>query len=272
MSSLYLEHFRLGEAPFGITPNGKFFFEGQARGAILDALHHAVLDEDGIVVVVGEVGSGKTMLCRMLAERLPRDQVDLVYLANPSFGPREILLSLIADWGLQPPAEGQPLVLTIQQALLQRHAQGRRAVVLIDEAQAMPPESLEEIKLLSNLETAQHKLLQIVLAGQPELEERLAAHELHQLRQRITVRCRLTALDEHEVGEYIAHRLRVAGALVDVGFEPEAVRLVFKHAKGTPRIINTICDRSLLAAYVAQSRVITAAHVKRAWQEVEVGV
>ena len=112
MSSLYLEYFRLGEAPFGITPNGKFFFEGQARGAILDALHHAVLDEDGIVVVVGEVGSGKTMLCRMLAERLPGDQVDLVYLANPSFGPREILQSLIADWGLQPPAEGQPLVLT----------------------------------------------------------------------------------------------------------------------------------------------------------------
>ena len=151
LSSLYLEHFRLTDAPFGITPNGKFFFEGQARGAILDALQHAVLDEDGIVVVVGEVGSGKTMLCRMLAERLPREQVDLVYLANPSFGPREILQSLIADWGLQPPVDGQPLVLTIQQALLERHVQGRRAVVLIDEAQAMPPESLEEIKLLSNL-------------------------------------------------------------------------------------------------------------------------
>ncbi len=120
MSSLYLEHFRLGEAPFGITPNGKFFFEGQARGAILDALHHAVLDEDGIVVVVGEVGSGKTMLCRMLAERLPGDQVDLVYLANPSFGPREILQSLIADWGLQPPAEGDAAALAAYQQRLRQ--------------------------------------------------------------------------------------------------------------------------------------------------------
>ncbi len=162
MSSLYLDHFRLSEAPFGITPNGKFFFEGQARGAILEALHHAVLDDDGIITVVGEVGSGKTMLCRMLADRLPRGQVDLVYLANPSFGPREILQSLVADWDLKVPA-GQPLVLAIQAALLERHAQGRRAVVLIDEAQAMPPESLQEVKLLSNLETAQRKLLQIVL-------------------------------------------------------------------------------------------------------------
>ena len=144
MSSLYLEHFRLNEAPFGITPNGRFFFEGQARGAILEALHHAVLDEDGIVVVVGEVGSGKTMLCRMLAERLPREQVDVVYLANPSFGPREILQSLIADWGLRPSVAGLSQVLTIQNALLERHAQGRRAVVLIDEAQAMQPESLED--------------------------------------------------------------------------------------------------------------------------------
>ena len=260
MSSLYLEHFRLGEAPFGITPNGKFFFEGQARGAILDALHHAVLDEDGIVVVVGEVGSGKTMLCRMLAERLPRDQVDLVYLANPSFGPREILQSLIADWGLQPPAEGQPLVLTIQEALLQRHAQGRRAVVLIDEAQAMPPESLEEIKLLSNLETAQHKLLQIVLFGQPELDTLLALPKLRQVRDRVVHRFELQPLNGPDAAAYIEHRLRRAGWQGGALFEPRALRELTDASGGRIRAIHLLADKALdFALEAPEGRVVVVA-------------
>jgi len=271
LSSLYLEHFRLGEAPFGITPNGKFFFEGQARGAILDALHHAVLDEDGIVVVVGEVGSGKTMLCRMLAERLPRDQVDLVYLANPSFGPREILLSLIADWGLQPPAEGQPLVLTIQQALLQRHAQGRRAVVLIDEAQAMPPESLEEIKLLSNLETAQHKLLQIVLFGQPELDALLALPRLRQVRDRVVHRFELQPLNGPDTAAYIEHRLRRAGWQGGALFEPRALRALTEASGGRIRAIHLLADKALLAAFAQGARQVGREHVRMAVAEVQGG-
>ncbi len=271
MSSLYLEHFRLGEAPFGITPNGKFFFEGQARGAILDALHHAVLDEDGIVVVVGEVGSGKTMLCRMLAERLPRDQVDLVYLANPSFGPREILQSLIADWGLQPPAEGQPLVLTIQEALLQRHAQGRRAVVLIDEAQAMPPESLEEIKLLSNLETPQHKLLQIVLFGQPELDTLLALPKLRQVRDRVVHRFELQPLNGPDAAAYIEHRLRRAGWQGGALFEPRALRELTEASGGRIRAIHLLADKALLAAFAQGARQVERAHVRMAVAEVQGG-
>jgi type II secretory pathway predicted ATPase ExeA/septal ring-binding cell division protein DamX len=271
LSSLYLEHFRLGEAPFGITPNGKFFFEGQARGAILDALHHAVLDEDGIVVVVGEVGSGKTMLCRMLAERLPGDQVDLVYLANPSFGPREILQSLIADWGLQPPAEGQPLVLTIQHALLQRHAQGRRAVVLIDEAQAMPPESLEEIKLLSNLETAQHKLLQIVLFGQPELDALLALPKLRQVRDRVVHRFELQPLNGPDAAAYIEHRLRRAGWQGGALFEPRALRELTEASGGRIRAIHLLADKALLAAFAQGARQVAREHVRMAVAEVQGG-
>ena len=271
MSSLYLEHFRLGEAPFGITPNGKFFFEGQARGAILDALHHAVLDEDGIVVVVGEVGSGKTMLCRMLAERLPRDQVDLVYLANPSFGPREILQSLIADWGLQPPVAGQSLVLTIQEALLQRHAQGRRAVVLIDEAQAMPPESLEEIKLLSNLETAQHKLLQIVLFGQPELDTLLALPKLRQVRDRVVHRFELQPLNGPDAAAYIEHRLRRAGWQGGALFEPRALRELTDASGGRIRAIHLLADKALLAAFAQGARQVERAHVRMAVAEVQGG-
>ena len=241
MSSLYLEHFRLSEAPFGITPNGKFFFEGQARGAILEALQHAVLDDDGIITVVGEVGSGKTMLCRMLAERMPRDRVDLVYLANPSFGPREILQSMVADWGLEVPS-GQPLVLAIQAALLERHAQGRRAVVLIDEAQAMPPESLEEVKLLSNLETAQRKLLQIVLFGQPELDDLLAQPRLRQVRDRVVHRFDLQPLNAPDAAAYIDHRVRRAGWQGGALFEPKALRQLVEASGGRIRAIR-FCAR-----------------------------
>lgn len=269
MSSLYLEHFRLTEAPFGITPNGRFFFEGQARGAILEALHHAVLDEDGIVVVVGEVGSGKTMLCRMLAERLPREQVDLVYLANPSFGPREILQSLIADWGLPPSTEGHPRVLTIQDALLERHAQGRRAVVLIDEAQAMQPESLEEIKLLSNLETDEHKLLQIVLFGQPELDELLALPKLRQVRDRVVHRFELQPLNAPEAAAYIEHRLRRAGWQGGALFEARALSQLIEASGGRIRAIHLLADKALLAAFAQGARQVGPEHVRLAMGEVQ---
>lgn len=267
MSSLYLEHFRLNEAPFGITPNGRFFFEGQARGAILEALHHAVLDEDGIVVVVGEVGSGKTMLCRMLAERLPREQVDVVYLANPSFGPREILQSLIADWGLRPSVAGLSQVLTIQNALLERHAQGRRAVVLIDEAQAMQPESLEEIKLLSNLETDQHKLLQIVLFGQPELDDLLALPKLRQVRDRVVHRFELQPLNEAEAAAYIEHRLRRAGWQGGALFEARALRQLIDASGGRIRAIHLLADKALLAAFAQGARQVCSEHVRLAMSE-----
>ena len=219
----------------------------------------------------GEVGSGKTMLCRMLAERLPRDQVDLVYLANPSFGPREILQSLIADWGLQPPVAGQPLVLTIQEALLQRHAQGRRAVVLIDEAQAMPPESLEEIKLLSNLETAQHKLLQIVLFGQPELDTLLALPKLRQVRDRVVHRFELQPLNGPDAAAYIEHRLRRAGWQGGALFEPRALRELTEASGGRIRAIHLLADKALLAAFAQGARQVAREHVRLAVAEVQGG-
>jgi len=221
--------------------------------------------------VVGEVGSGKTMLCRMLAGRLPRDEVDLVYLANPSFGPREILQSMVADWGLTVP-EGQPLVLSIQAALLERHAQGRRAVVLIDEAQAMPPESLEEVKLLSNLETAQHKLLQIVLFGQPELDELLAQPRLRQVRDRVVHRFDLQPLNAPDAAAYIDHRLRRAGWQGGALFEPKALRQLVDASGGRIRAIHLLADKALLAAFAQGARQIGRAHVQRAVAEFKAGV
>jgi type II secretory pathway predicted ATPase ExeA len=270
LSSLYLDHFRLSEAPFGITPNGRFFFAGRTHGAILEALQHAVLDEDGIIVVVGEVGSGKTMLCRMLADQLPRDRVDLVYLSNPSFGPREILHSMLADWGLQV-APDQPPLLAIQDALIQRHAQGRRVVVLIDEAQAMSPESLEEIKLLSNLETAQHKLLQIVLFGQPELDALLALPRLRQVRDRVVHRFDLTPLDPDDAMAYVDHRLRRAGWTGGALFESKALRQLVQASGGRVRAIHLLADKALLAAFAQGNRQILKTHVRRAVAEFRPG-
>lgn len=263
MSSLYLEHFRLSEPPFGLTPNGRFFFEGSTRRAILEALQHAVLDDDGIIVVVGEVGSGKTMLCRVLADRLPRDKVELVYLANPSFGPGEILYSLLADWGLQAPA-GKPPLLVIQEALMQRHAQGMHVVVLIDEAQAMSPESLDEIKLLSNLETAQRKLLQIVLFGQPELDQLLALPRLRQVRDRVVHRFDLTPLNDDDACAYVYHRLRRAGWQGGALFESKALLQLVKASHGRARAIHLLADKALLAAFAQGAQQVNASHVQRA--------
>lgn len=270
MSSLYLEHFRLSEPPFGITPNGRFFFEGRTHGAILGALQHAVMDEEGIIVVVGEVGSGKTMLCRMLAERLPRDRVDLVYLANPSFGPREILQSVLIDWGLTTGPDQSP-VQAIQEALIQRHAQGKRVVVLIDEAQAMSPESLEEIKLLSNLETAQHKLLQIVLFGQPELDGLLSQPRLRQVRDRVVHRFDLSPLDADDATAYVDHRLRRAGWTGGALFEPKALKQLVEASGGRVRAIHLLADKALLAAFAQGERQVLKAHVIRAVAEYRAG-
>ena len=172
--ALYLEHFGLKEPPFRITPHTDFFFDGADRGATLDALLYATLHEEGIVKVVGEVGSGKTMLCRVLVERLPKS-VETIYLANPSLSRDEILHVIAADLQVESRGERVTILLrALQERLIKLYAAGRRVVVLIDEAHAMPIETLEEIRLLSNLESNRHKLLQIVLFGQPELDEVLA--------------------------------------------------------------------------------------------------
>lgn len=268
MSSIYLSHFDLREVPFGITPNSKFFFDGQSRGAILEALRHSVLDEDGIIVVVGAVGSGKTMLCRMLAEELSDDEVDLVYLANPAFGPREILHSIVSDWGLVLPPD-RPVLLGIQDALMARHLEGRRVVLLIDEAQAMPPDSLEEIKLLSNLETAQRKLLQIVLFGQEELDDLLSLQRLRQVKDRVVQRFDLPALGLTESVQYIRQRLATASEFDRQIFSPAALQLVSKAAAGRIRAIHLLADKALLAAYAAHADVVDVAHVKQAIGEVQ---
>ena len=265
--SLYLEHFGLREPPFRITPHTDFFFTGANRGPTLDALIYAITQDEGIVKVTGEVGSGKTMLCRMLLERLP-DDVESLYLANPSLSRHEILGAIADELGI--PADGKTthsMIRTLQDALVERYAAGKRVVIMIDEAHAMPAESLEEIRLLSNLESKATKLLQIVLFAQPELDERLAANDMRQLRERITQHFNLTPLKAGEVGSYIEFRLRAAGYHGPNPFTARAVEAIGKLSEGLSRRINILADKALLAAFSNGTHQVDAAEVKIAAQD-----
>lgn len=266
---MYLDHYGLDQPPFRITPHTQFFFAGARRGATLDALVYAILHDEGIVKVCGEVGSGKTMLCRVLIERLP-DSVDTLYLGNPTLGP-EALLRQIADELAIPVASDHSgaLLSAIQSELISRFAAGRRIVALMDEAHAMPPASLEQIRLLSNLETSQQKLLQIVLFGQPELNTMLARRDMRQLKDRITQNFRLDPLGAGEVSQYIDFRLRTAGYRGPSIFSPAAVSRISASSGGLSRRINVLADKAMLAAYSQNLHQISPRHVDLAIRDAE---
>jgi len=266
---MYLEHYGLREAPFRITPHTDFFFAGGNRGATLEALTYAITQDEGIVKVTGEVGSGKTMLCRMLLEKLP-ETVETVYLANPSYSRDEILYALAAELQLPLPEGRAPLLLkALQERLLQSYAEGRRIVVLIDEAHAMPGETLEEIRLLSNLESSRHKLLQIVLFGQPELDARLIQADLRQLKERITHNFALEPLRRNDVGPYLMFRLRAAGYHGPNIFSAKAVQAIAQASEGLTRRINILADKSLLAAFADSTHLVDEPQVKAAVRDAQ---
>ena len=261
---MYLEHFGLREAPFRITPHTDFFFDGAERGATLEALAYAVLNEEGIVKVGGEVGSGKTMLCRVLMERLP-PEAETVYLADPSLSRDEILHTIGEELELEL-AEGRFTVALreLQEQLIRLYAAGRRVVILIDEAHAMPRETLEQVRLLSNLETNRHKLLQIVLFGQPELDDTLGAPSMRQLKDRITHSFRMRPLDAQEVGRYLTFRMRAAGYRGPDVFTPRAVALIARASGGLTRRVNILADKSLLAAFSEDTHAVETRQVRKA--------
>jgi MSHA biogenesis protein MshM len=262
--ALYLEHFGLTEPPFRITPHTDFFFDGADRGATLEALIYAVLHDEGIVKVSGEVGSGKTMLCRVLMERLP-PHVATIYLATASLAREEILHAIADDLELTLSPERRSVALReLQQHLIALYAAGRRVVILIDEAHVMPEDTLEQVRLLSNLESNRHKLLQIVLFGQPELDQTLAKTELRQLRDRITHSFRMRPLALAEVAKYLSFRMRAAGYRGPEVFTPRAVRRIGRAADGLTRRINILADKALLAAYTENTHAITDRHVRAA--------
>ncbi len=268
---LYLEHFGLNEPPFRITPHTDFFFDGADRGATLDALLYAILHDEGIVKVSGEVGSGKTMLCRVLMERLP-ENVEIVYLANPSLARDEILHAIAEDLQVEF-SQGRITVAlrNLLDCLIGLYADNRRVVILIDEAHAMPAETLEQVRLLSNLESNQHKLLQIVLFGQPELDNLLGQASMRQLKDRITHSFRMRPLQEAEVGKYLSFRMRAAGYRGPDVFSRKAVAMIAKGASGLTRRVNILADKALLAAFTVDSHAVSGREVRTAIRDSEFG-
>lgn len=270
---MYYDHFGLKEPPFKITPNTEVFFTGGNRGAVLDALLYAILNGEGIIKVVGEVGSGKTMLCRMLQTVLP-DRIESIYLANPSVAPEDVLHAIAFELQLKLPknADRLKVMQVLQNHLLARHAAGKQVVIFVEEAQGMPLATLEEIRLLSNLETKHDKLLQIVLFGQPEFDENLNQSNIRQLRERITHSFNLMPLSSKEIGEYLIFRLRSSGYFGPPLFNAAAVKKLSKAANGLVRRVNILADKALLAAYSENQYQVTAKHVQAAISDSEFGV
>ncbi len=270
---MYYAHFGLKEPPFKITPNTEVFFTGGNRGAILDALIYAITSGEGIIKVVGEVGSGKTMLCRMLQSILP-DKIESIFLANPSVAPEDVLHAIAFELQLKLPknADRLKVMQVLQTHLLARHAAGKQVVIFVEEAQGMPLATLEEIRLLSNLETKHDKLLQIVLFGQPELDENLNQINIRQLRERITHSFSLAPLQTKEIGEYLMFRLRAAGYFGPPMFTGAAIKKLANAADGLVRRVNILADKALLAAFAENVYQVTPKHVQAAISDSEFGV
>lgn len=262
---MYYQHFGLKEPPFKITPNTEVFFTGSNRGAVLDALLYAIGSGEGIIKVVGEVGSGKTMLCRMLQTMLP-EHIESIYLANPSVAPEDVLHAIAFELQLKLPknADRLKVMQKLQEYLLKRHEAGKQVVIFVEEAQGMPLATLEEIRLLSNLETKHDKLLQIVLFGQPELDANLNQTHIRQLRERITHSFNLAPLQLKEVDEYLMFRLRAAGYYGPPPFTSAAIKKLAQSAQGLVRRVNILADKALLAAFAENVYQITPKHVQAA--------
>jgi len=262
---MYQEHFGLNRPPFKITPDTSLFYEGNKRGAALDALTYAINSGEGIIKVVGEVGSGKTMLCRMLEVRLS-DSIDVVYIANPSLSPDNILhvIAHELELGINNDTSKLDVMQKLQGYLLRKHADNRQVVLFVEEAQSMPVETLEEIRLLSNLETEHSKLLQMVLFGQPELDVKLAQPRIRQLKERITHCFYLDPFTPHDTLEYLNFRLRLVGYRGPDVFNRKTANMVEKYSGGLTRRINILADKSLMASFSEGGHEVAAKHVHAA--------
>lgn len=267
---MYTDFFGLNEKPFSITPDPRYLFMSERHGEALAHLVYGVTESGGFMQLTGEVGTGKTTLVRtLLLNRMPSN-ADVAVVLNPQISAREFLVTICEELGIDVPAERdsmKALIDTLNQHLLEAHADGRRTILVVDEAQNLAPDVLEEVRLLTNLETARQKLLQIILIGQPELRDLLARNDLRQLAQRITGRYHLQPLSRDETAEYIKHRLKVAGALGEV-FDSGAKREVYRLSQGVPRLINVICDRALLGAYTVENRRVNRRMIRRAASEI----
>jgi MSHA biogenesis protein MshM len=261
----YLRHFRLREPPFGITPDTSFFYPCRSTQEALNTLLVALANGEGFIKITGEVGTGKTLLCRKFLATLEVGCVT-AYIPNPTLEPRGLLIAvaeeLRAEVALD--ADLHHLLKGIARALLDLARQGKRVVLCMDECQAMPLETLETVRLLTNLETEKRKLLQVVLFGQPELDRKLAQPSIRQLLQRITFQHDLRGLEEDEVGAYVAHRLAIAGYSGGTVFSKTAIRALHRGSRGVPRLVNILAHKALMLAFGEAATFVELHHVKEA--------
>ncbi len=267
---MYQGYYSFTEMPFHITPDPKFLYLSETHQEALQHLKYGVAERKGFIVLVGEVGCGKTTLCRRFMNELDPARYDTALILNPRLDETQMLRAILAELGEGNLAnERVDLIAQINQVLLQRIAAGREIVLIIDEAQNLSFEVFEQVRLLSNLETDKQKLLQIVLMGQPELKDKLAAKELRQLRQRILVHYELEPFSLTEMENYIHHRISMAGGNGRPHFTKRAIRHIFRRSDGIPRVINNLCDKALLAAYVRDSDEINYWDARRATKDVD---
>lgn len=267
---LYLSYFNLREPPFALTSNTNYFFPGGDRGATLDALLYAVMNTEGVITVTGEVGSGKTTMARMLVEKKPR-HLELVYVANPAINSHELVFLIARELRMRVnDLSLAQVLLGLQRRLITLHSRGKRVAILIDEAHGMSADTLEQIRLLSNLETNEHKLLHVLLVGQDELNQTLALQQMRPLRERITERFRLEPLAHAVIAEYLRHRLRRAGGNPQC-FEAKAIAAIAGASQGLIRRVNILAEKSLVAAFAHETQTVTGAHVRAAITDAQFG-
>jgi MSHA biogenesis protein MshM len=262
---MYLEHFKFNELPFGLTPNLGFFCHLKGHQEALNVLLFSLRSGEGFIKIVGEVGSGKTLLCRKLLDSLD-DHYVTAYIPNPDLSPLELRKAVACELGIELDfvQNQHELLISINRKLLELHQADKRVVVIIDEAQALSLESLEAVRLLTNLETEKSKLLQVVLFGQPELDQHLSQPRLRQLKQRITFSYYLPMLSREDVDTYIFHRLITAGHNSGALFAKKARKILYRASKGVPRVINVLCHKALLLAYGSGQSTVTSQMMKMA--------
>lgn len=269
---MYKEFYNLKENPFNVTADPDFFFSSLHHAEAFSHLEYGIQHRKGILVITGEIGTGKTTLCRTLLNRLD-DNIKTALILNPSFSDIQLLKLIVKDLGIQGNLRNKlDLINALNEFLLEETSKGNNVVLIIDEAQNLSVRQLEQIRLLSNLETEKEKLLQIILVGQPELCEKLKLHALRQLNQRVAVRYHILPLKRDELSSYIEHRLNVANTTKDLNhqlhFTDKAIDIIYENSSGTPRMVNILCDRALLAGYTSETNEIDEQIIHRCIQEV----
>jgi len=264
---MYCQFYHFKEKPFNVTADPAFFFSSHQHQEALAHLFYGVNQRKGIIVITGEIGTGKTTLCRFFLNQLDKT-VKTAFILNPYLPQIQLLEAIVKDFGISIKARSKfALIWELNRFLLQESEKNNNVVLVIDEAQNLKIQQLEQIRLLSNLETEKNKLLQIILVGQPELNHKLNLYELRQLKQRIMVRYHISPLLKEEIANYIRHRLEIAGSSGNPKFTSEAILAISEFSKGIPRLINIICDRALLAGFVIQTNIIDIDIIKRCIEE-----